>query len=202
MLKSTPVNEAETIELFKLARPLLGWHIVHLQTRFPDAVIENPQGQRLVAEFEYLARNFKAHHHDPAGCDLVVCWSDNWPGAPLPVWALDNCLKPALATQWAVEKAKRAGRDARAELVKVEAELVSTKAELAEARAELANTKRRIAKIRLALVKGMDKAKLKTPPTSRNPLWVLNDEAFTAVVATVYARAAGRLDAQLDEFFT
>jgi len=89
-----PKNEAETIELYKTLQDDLGWRIVHLQGPFPDAVIENAQGKRLVVEFEYRARNFKTHGHDPKGCDLIVCWRNNWIDAPLPVWALDGLTIP------------------------------------------------------------------------------------------------------------
>lgn len=89
-----PSNEAETIVLYKLVQKHLGWRIVHLQTAFPDAVIENHNGIRLTIEFEYLARGFKRHGHDfGSGCDLVICWRNDWPGAPLPVWALEDCAK-------------------------------------------------------------------------------------------------------------
>jgi len=87
-----PRNEAETIELFEAAQESLGWQIVHLQVRFPDAIIENVKGQRLTVEFEYKARNFHHHGHDPAGCDLIVCWRNNWPAAPVPVWGLQDCF--------------------------------------------------------------------------------------------------------------
>lgn len=95
-----PTNEQETIDLFKLACDWHGWTIVDLQRACPDAVIENGAGVRLSAEFEHLARSFRAHGHDPASCDLIVCWVNNWPGAPLPVWALADTL-PALDPLWA-----------------------------------------------------------------------------------------------------
>jgi len=89
-----PTNEAETIRLFTLAGDLLGWRIVHLQERFPDAIIENSRGQRLTAEFEYCARNFQQHGHNPRGCDLVICWCNLWPDATVPVWALEDMILP------------------------------------------------------------------------------------------------------------
>jgi len=95
-----PTNEGETIELFKLARDWHGWTIVHLQRPCPDAVIENAHGAQLLAEFEHLARGFQAHGHDPASCDLIVCWVNNWPDSPLPVWALADTL-PTLDPLWA-----------------------------------------------------------------------------------------------------
>jgi len=87
-----PGNEAETIALYQVMQESLGWNIVHLQTRFPDAIIENRKGKRLVVEFEYLARNFWEHGHDPSGCDLIICWGNNWLDSPLPVWALEDIM--------------------------------------------------------------------------------------------------------------
>jgi len=86
-----PENEEETIALFKLIQHQLGWRIAHLQTRFPDAVIENENGQQLVAEFEYKSKNFRMHGHSPTGCDLIICYQNNWEEAPMPVWALKGC---------------------------------------------------------------------------------------------------------------
>jgi len=93
---SFPSNEAETIELFRLGQTRLGWSFAHLQIAFPDAVIENERGQQLVAEFEYEAKNFHKHGHPVDGtADLIICWHNNWPDAPLPVWALEECLQGA-----------------------------------------------------------------------------------------------------------
>jgi hypothetical protein len=36
-------------------------------------------------EFEYESRNFLRHMHDPAKCDIIVCWEHNWPECPLEV---------------------------------------------------------------------------------------------------------------------
>ena len=89
-----PANEKEVIELYKLVQEQLGWRIVHLQTAFPDAVIENASGQQLVVEFEHTAKGFLWHGHDltVTHCDLIICWANNWPDAPLPVWGLKECL--------------------------------------------------------------------------------------------------------------
>lgn len=88
-----PANESETIMLYKLVQRRLGWHIARLQTAFPDAVIENRNGIKLVVEFEYQARNFEWHGHNPGECDLIICWCNDWLNAPLPVWALEDCAK-------------------------------------------------------------------------------------------------------------
>lgn len=87
-----PTNEQETIELFQALEDILGWHIVHLQNRCPDAIIENDNGSQLTIEFEYAAKNFKLHQHPSNGCDAVVCWHNNWPDATLPVWSLEETL--------------------------------------------------------------------------------------------------------------
>jgi len=85
-----PANEKETIMLYRLIQNRLGWYIKHIQIAFPDVVIINQRGQTLIAEFEYIASNFHSHKHDPAGCDLIICWHNDWPDAPLPVWALES----------------------------------------------------------------------------------------------------------------
>lgn len=131
-----PTNEQETIELFKLAHDWHGWAIAHLQTAFPDAVIENAAGARLVVEFEHRARGFQAHGHDPAGCDLIVCWVNNWPDAPLPVWALADTL-PQLAPLWARWGLSRVG----AMCAKIEQELITFSVGWATAQGSLARVR-------------------------------------------------------------
>jgi len=104
-----PANEAETIAFYQAAQDRWGWRIVHLQREFPDAVIENARGQVLVVEFEYESRNFYYHGHDPRGCDLVICWRHNWPDAPLPVWALEDCI-PLPDPAWLAVASKQLDR--------------------------------------------------------------------------------------------
>jgi hypothetical protein len=36
-------------------------------------------------EFEFKASNFVEHGHDPAQCDFIVCWENDWPDCPLKV---------------------------------------------------------------------------------------------------------------------
>jgi hypothetical protein len=87
-----PANEVETIALYRAMEDRLEWRIVHLQSAFPDAIIEDREGRRLRAEFEFVASNFREHGHDPAGCDLIICWRNDWPDAPLPVFALAEVM--------------------------------------------------------------------------------------------------------------
>lgn len=97
-----PSDENETIMLYKLIQKRLGWKITHLQESFPDAVISKG-GHDLKAEFEYKARTFK-HFHPPEGCDLIICWHNDWPDAPLPVWALDEVAQEEVQTVRAILK--------------------------------------------------------------------------------------------------
>ena len=38
------------------------------------------------------SRNFRDHGHDPAGCDVVVCWEHNWPDCPKKVLELRSAI--------------------------------------------------------------------------------------------------------------
>lgn len=82
-----PRNEQELIVLFAQYADELGYEIVSTQTRFPDAVLRFKENDATIeVEFEFSAKNFIAHRHDPAGCDLVVCWvNDLSPRRKLPV---------------------------------------------------------------------------------------------------------------------
>lgn len=64
-----------------------GIEIMSIQTEFPDAVI-NWRGTPYVAEFEFAASNFIRHGHDIRGCDIIICWVNDWPDCVLPVVAL------------------------------------------------------------------------------------------------------------------
>ena len=81
-----PTNEDGVIFLFGVMAAELGYRVERIQRGFPDC-----EAKREVApgkwewariEFEYESRNFKEHRHDPAGCDVIVCWRHNWPDCP------------------------------------------------------------------------------------------------------------------------
>jgi hypothetical protein len=81
-----PTNEDGVIFLFGALAERLGFRVERLQAVFPDceAKREVRPGvwQRVRIEFEFESRNFKDHRHDPAGCDVIVCWRHNWPECP------------------------------------------------------------------------------------------------------------------------
>ena len=88
-LLCAPVNEAGVIFLFGAMAEQMGFQMLRIQTEYPDgealrALAENRM-QRVKIEFEFESRNFLRHNHDPELCDVIVCWEDNWPDAPLEV---------------------------------------------------------------------------------------------------------------------
>lgn len=79
-----PANEMGVVCLFALHAELLGYRIRRVQERFPDCVAEclNDGNREVRIEFEYRASNFHQHGHKPDGCDLIVCWHNDWPDPP------------------------------------------------------------------------------------------------------------------------
>jgi len=90
-----PRDEKETIALYEIIQNRIGWRIVESQSNaFPDAILESNDGERMTCEFEHLAKNFHRHGHPvDNSCDLIICWRNDWPEAPLPVMALENCAE-------------------------------------------------------------------------------------------------------------
>lgn len=87
-----PVNEPGVILLFGLLAQELGFGIESVHASFPDCEAKRRTGldtwEKVRIEFEFESRNFKSHGHDPAGCDLIVCWAHTWPECPLEVLEL------------------------------------------------------------------------------------------------------------------
>ena len=91
-----PTNELGVVALFAGLANTLGFGIERLQPGFPDCEAKqrvHGGWRRVRIEFEYQSRNFQRHNHDPAGCDLIVCWEDNWPEAPLEVIELKSRVR-------------------------------------------------------------------------------------------------------------
>lgn len=88
-LTFAPTNEAGVLAAFTVYARKLGFAIQRLQTQFPDCEAMREVGpnqcQRVRIEFEYESRNFLEHQHLLTGCDLIVCWINNWPDCPLEV---------------------------------------------------------------------------------------------------------------------
>jgi hypothetical protein len=100
-LRHGPSNESGVIYLFGIMAERLGFAVERMQSKaFPDCfakrrIARGAKWQNVTIEFEYESRNFRIHRHDPAGCDIIVCWIHNWPECPknLEVIALSEELK-------------------------------------------------------------------------------------------------------------
>jgi hypothetical protein len=91
-LMHAPTNEAGVVLAFGMVAEELGFAVDALSTGFPDCFAKRRVGaarwEPVRIEFEYKSRNFHDHAHDPAGCDLIVCWEHDWAGAPVEVLEL------------------------------------------------------------------------------------------------------------------
>jgi len=83
-------NELGVIVVFAQACQQYGWKINHIQSEFPDAIIQDKDGETYRAEFEFCSSNFKAHRHDLFQCDVIICWDDDWDDCPLTVWSMKS----------------------------------------------------------------------------------------------------------------
>src|SRR5258707_1292135 len=85
-LRYEPVNELGVVYVFGMVAPRLGLQVERMQQAFPDceAVREVGPGrwQRVRIEFVYASRNFLHTNHRSGGCDMIVCWTHNWPECP------------------------------------------------------------------------------------------------------------------------
>jgi len=84
-----PTNELGVVCLFCSLAEELGFLILQVRTGYPDCeamrVVDEGRLKPLLIEFEFKSRNFLMHKHDPARCDLIVCWEHNWLECPLEV---------------------------------------------------------------------------------------------------------------------
>lgn len=96
-LTFAPTNEAGVLAAFACYARELGFTILRLQSAFPDCEalreVGPNKGQRVLIELEYESRNFLDHLHPVNGCDLIVCWINNWPDCPLEVIELSSVLR-------------------------------------------------------------------------------------------------------------
>jgi Homing endonuclease associated repeat len=97
-LRHAPINEQGVVFLFGMVSYEIGFIVEAIQAGYPDCEAkrcvdhQNQRWQRVRIEFEYWSTNFKDHCHDPAGCDLIVCWEHDWPDCPLEVVELRRVI--------------------------------------------------------------------------------------------------------------
>ncbi len=96
-LNCAPTNENGVIFAFGIVAKELGFSVSRIQTAFPDCeMLREVAPNRWIhvrVEFEYESRNFLTHMHPADGCDLIVCWTHNWPDCPLEVPELKNVIE-------------------------------------------------------------------------------------------------------------
>lgn len=105
-LNYAPTNELGVVFIFGSVARELGFSIMRIQAEFPDCEamreVERNRWQRVRIEFEYESHNFVTHMHPEAGCDLIVCWHNNWPDCPLEVLELQSIVMPGQGGQIAI----------------------------------------------------------------------------------------------------
>ena len=82
-----PTNEQGVVAYFLMNIRETEWELVSIRQGFPDAILRY-RGVDWRVEFEFMARNFELHGHDPHFCDLIICWENNFPDSPVPVLSL------------------------------------------------------------------------------------------------------------------
>ncbi len=91
-----PVNELGVVLAFGMMAEALGYAVEGVGAAFPDCLAKRRvapdrwEGVRI--EFEFRSRNFRDHGHDPAKCDMIVCWDHDWPDCPVEVLALSGAV--------------------------------------------------------------------------------------------------------------
>jgi hypothetical protein len=99
-VRHAPTNEQGVVYLFGMVSFELGFIVEAIQPGYPDCEAKRcvdaklNRWQRVRIEFEFCSSNFREHGHDPAGCDLIVCWEHDWPECPLEVIQLRSVIDP------------------------------------------------------------------------------------------------------------
>jgi hypothetical protein len=97
-LRHAPTNEQGVVYLFGMVSSELGLIVEAIQPAYPDCeakrCIDKRQNrwQAVRIEFEFSCSKFRDHRHDPAGCDVIVCWEHDWPECPLEVIELRSVI--------------------------------------------------------------------------------------------------------------
>ncbi|MCI0339540.1 MAG: hypothetical protein L0216_00070 [Planctomycetales bacterium] len=97
-LRHAPINEQGVVFLFGMVARDLGFIVEAVHAAFPDCEAKRcvdrkkDRWQRVRIEFEFRSRNFQEHGHAVSGCDLVVCWTHDWPECPLEVIELRKVI--------------------------------------------------------------------------------------------------------------
>jgi hypothetical protein len=96
-LRHEPLTEQGVVFLFGMVAHELGFLVEAVGTGYPDCKAKRlHKGRNYVEariEFEFKSSNFREHGHDPAACDLIVCWEHDWEDCPVEVLELKSATK-------------------------------------------------------------------------------------------------------------
>lgn len=67
--------------LFGRLAPRLGFAVETVRPQFPDCIATR-RGSRCLVEFEFWASDYVTHRHAHDGCEIVVCWENDWEDRP------------------------------------------------------------------------------------------------------------------------
>jgi len=116
-LTYAPINEQGVVFLFGMICHDIHIIVEHIQTGYPDAEAidyrhDQTRGVRRKIEFEFRSSGFKKKH-DPAQCDIIVCWEHDWKDCPMRIEVIE--LKSRIPELKALSL-KRAVQGAQSEL--------------------------------------------------------------------------------------
>lgn len=72
-----PQNEMGVLFLLGGVIDRIGYRMAYIDGRYPDAVLVDPNKNKIKTELEFDASSFIAHGHNPLLCDLVICWNED-----------------------------------------------------------------------------------------------------------------------------
>jgi hypothetical protein len=91
----TPTTRDGVIFLFGKVGEELNIYVEEMRAAFPAGLARRYTGsgwEKVRIEFEYKSADFKKKGLDPAECDIIVCWENNWPDCPIEVIELEDRL--------------------------------------------------------------------------------------------------------------
>lgn len=92
----SPVNEQGVVYLFSKVAEDLNMYVEEVRTAFPDCIARRFTGkgwEKVYIEFEFRSLSFQRQGHDPAGCDIIVCWENDWKDCPIEVMELKSTIQ-------------------------------------------------------------------------------------------------------------
>ncbi len=96
-LRHAPINELGVVFLFGILAEQMGFIVESVQGGFPDcaAKLRRQDGtfEEVRIEFEFRSSEFLRHGHDQQGCDIIVCWLNDWSNCPLEVITLSGVIE-------------------------------------------------------------------------------------------------------------